>query len=115
MPAPFIDTEEKVLRGLVNITNVVDPECGACFEVKRVENTMRLVEIAVKNVRTINITSGIGKMLAERYNVKTVPFIILSQDIVFYELFVEGLGANITKEFDNNYVIRRSLEPSREI
>ena len=76
---------------------------------------MTLGGIVVKNVRTFNITSDTGRMLAEKYDVHKVPFVILSQDIGFYELFVSGLGENITQEFDKNFVIRSSLEPFKEI
>ncbi len=107
VPPPYIDLEDKEVKGLTKLTYLVDKTCTQCYEVKQHKEVLEYAfGIYIAKEETTDISSAEGKALIDKYEITKIPTILLSTEANEYPL-VQTLWDKIgTKETDGTLVFR---------
>lgn len=103
---PYRDIITKKIKGLVELTNIVDNSCSDCYNVSLHKSILANMGIFVSNESTFDVSSTKGKSLIKKYNITKVPAVILSNDADAYsnlKIVWEEVGSI---ESDGSYVFR---------
>ncbi len=87
MPPPFYDLEKKEVRGVISPTYLVDSSCTECYDVSVHAQILARLGMTLGNATTVDVSSLEGKALVERYDITTVPTVILSGEAELYPSF----------------------------
>tara|TARA_Y100000310_G_scaffold340197_1_gene435169 strand:- start:2480 stop:3595 length:1116 start_codon:yes stop_codon:yes gene_type:complete len=102
---PYIDITNNI-RGLVTLTMIDDSTCNDCYDVELHKEILARFGLAIDNEKNVDINSAEGKALKEKYNLKKIPTVILSNDLEAYEGFDVVWQQVGTVETDGSYVFR---------
>jgi hypothetical protein len=103
---PYFDLNKNKVVGLVNIIYLLDEKCEDCYDVevhKQILTNPGGFNLEFESEKTIDISDDKGKELVEKYKIKGVPTVILSDDVSVYS-FAESLEQFFTVEDDGSYV-----------
>jgi thiol-disulfide isomerase/thioredoxin len=107
VPPPFIDLEEKQVKGLTKLTYLTDKACLQCYEVKQHKEVIEYAfGIYIATEETKDISSTEGKELLAKYSITKVPTILLSEEANEYPMVQTLWGKLGTKEEDGILVFR---------
>jgi len=104
-PAPYLDVKTGDLRGLVDLTMISDSACAECYDVNLHKNLFSQIGFAIADVKTIDINSGEGIKLKNRYALEKVPTVMLTGDIGAYVDF-DKLWEQVGTIDDGTYIFR---------
>ncbi|RMF54824.1 hypothetical protein D6745_04060, partial [Candidatus Woesearchaeota archaeon] len=105
---PYYDTEQEKVVGLVDLIYLVDDMCKECYDVKIHKNVLNRLGVKVRGEETINISSEEGKSLIDKYNIRYVPTIIISDDVSLYSNFV-NIWKTVGSIEDDGYFVFRNF------
>lgn len=91
--------------GRVKLTSLVDTRCEICNKQVSREN-LENMGVVIASFEELQYDSDAGKQLIEKYSVKKVPTVILSEDIKEYSGLIESLLLMGGIEEDGAYVLR---------
>ena len=111
--APYLDLNTNQIKGLVTLTIIKDSSCTECFDMSIIEPGMQKAGIVIKNTEIIDSLSEQGKELIKNNNIKTLPALIISDDIKEYIAFSE-LQKVLEKQNDG-YKLSQPVYPYKEI
>jgi hypothetical protein len=115
-PAPYFDVATGTVKGLVDITKIVDPDCEQCFDMdKLVENLKLMAGMAFDSEKTVPFDSAEGKELVEKYSITKVPTIIFSEDAKDYEQITSIWDTVGSTETDGSMILRTVQPPYRDL
>ena len=103
---PYFDLNKNKVVGLVDIIYLLDEKCEDCYDVevhKQILTNPGGFNLEFESEKTIDISDDKGKELVEKYKIKGVPTVILSDDVSVYS-FAESLEQFFTVEDDGSYV-----------
>lgn len=80
---PYVLTATGETKGLVKLTLLTDITCTECYDVTQHETILKQFGIGVPG-KIVDTKSADGKMLVNKYGIKTVPTFVLSGDIKEY-------------------------------
>lgn len=103
---PYWDIKNNEVRGLVNLTYLVDKSCDTCYNYNVHRTILENYGVKIVSEETIDIASKEGKDLVKLYNITKVPTVLLSSDMQYYpqmDLVWKQVG-NV--EDDGVYVFR---------
>ncbi|MEK0337712.1 MAG: hypothetical protein QQN41_09805, partial [Nitrosopumilus sp.] len=103
---PYRDLSNNKIVGLVDLIMLEDSTCLECYDVESNKRILQGFGIVTKTEKTYDISSVEGKSLISKYNIKSVPIIILSPEADVYEMFVNAWEQVGTKESDGWFVMR---------
>ncbi len=105
---PYRDLEKGQILGLVNLIYLIDSSCADCYKVDTVQKPI-LVQyygVGINSEQTVDISSGKGQNLVDRYKITKVPTILLSPEASQY-ITLKNVWKNVgTVESDGWYVFR---------
>jgi len=105
---PYRDLEKGRVLGLVDLIYLTDSSCTDCYRVQDVQKPIlkQGYGVGILSERAVDISSGEGKNLVDKYKITKVPTILLSPEVEQYSNLKnvwKGVG---TVEFDGWYVFR---------
>jgi len=107
--------EEQRLIGRVNVTEIIDSSCTACFDpLQSQELQLLLANIKVREARGVEADSAEGKALLKKYFLDFAPSVIFSKEIRDYNFFDQfaPLGS---VESDGSFVVRQKVPPYMDL
>lgn len=115
VPPPYIDLEDKEIKGLTKLTYLVDKTCMQCYNVKQHKDVLQYAfGIYIASEETKDISSAEGKQLIDKYKITKMPTILLSTEANEYPM-VQTLWEQIgTKETDGVLVFR-NFEMTKDV
>ena len=105
---PYINLTTGELKGLVKITYLTDRSCAECYNVslhKQILESPQSFGIALDSEETYDISDAKGKELMAKYNITSVPTVILSNGVNVYPT-KQAMKQFFTGEIDGSYVFR---------
>ena len=104
---PYKDTETNKIRGLVDLVNLVDGSCDSCYNVSSHKDILQQgYGVVINSEVTYDISSAKGKQLLTKYNITSVPTILISPESEVYQNLNSIWGQVGTVEDDGWYVFR---------
>ncbi len=103
---PYRELSSNKIVGLVDLIMLEDSTCLECYDVESNKRILAGMGINIKSENIYDVSSSQGKALISKYNIKSVPMIILSPEADVYEIFVNAWQQVGTKESDGWFVMR---------
>lgn len=104
---PYYDISKHQVVGLVTMTGLVDATCEECYDVTEIHVTiLERFGLALKDKKVVDVSSSEGKQLLEKYNITSVPTVILSKEAAEYRSLAEAWGDVGSRESDGSFVFR---------
>lgn len=105
---PYRDLEKGQILGLLDIIYLTDSTCTNCYDPIKVQKAILIQGYGVGfgSERTVDVNSGAGQSLKDKYKITKVPTILLSPTADKY-VSLKGVWKNVgTVESDGFYVFR---------
>jgi len=109
MVPPYVDlADNRTIRGLVNVTYLVNSSCVECFDITSLSDYLSQTSgVVIVGNRTYEANSAEGSELIERYDITKIPTLIFSNDVKYYYKFEEvWTNQSNTVEPDGSFVFR---------
>ena len=103
---PYYSLEDNTIKGLVKLTMLVDESCTECYEVRLHKPILERFSITIDTEETVDVSSEQGKRIIEKYDIKKVPTIILSDEANAYPILKPVWKQVGTIEEDGAYIFR---------
>jgi hypothetical protein len=103
---PYVEPGTGKLRGLVEVTMLVDNNCTECYDVNMHIQILKGFGLFISRQDTVDISSEEGQALLGKYNITKIPTIIITGDMEPYASFDEVWAQVGTVESDGAYVFR---------
>jgi thioredoxin-related protein len=105
---PYFDLGSAKMLGEVTVTFIADDSCKGCYDVLSVQKPiLSKFGIYIAKESLVDVSDNMGSGLVEKYNVTSVPTMILSADAKYYEQFVSAWGSVGSIESDGSFVLRK--------
>lgn len=104
---PYWDLASDSIKGLVIVTYITDQSCATCYNVKIHKTVLENYGVAVKNETTVDISSSEGQALVEKYNITSVPTIVVSSDLKYYASLAKVWSQVGVVASDGSYVFTK--------
>jgi len=108
--APYLEVATSKIRGRIKLTMLTDSSCGECYDVTQHETILGQFGFQDKEAKVLSVTLSDGQVLADKYNIKLLPTIILTGDIEVYPSLVKVWPQVGTVESDGAYVFREGVK-----
>ena len=109
-PAPYYDLATGTVKGLADLTLVVDRTCTECYNVSVHEQILTNpagYNLKLASKKTLDVNDAEGKALVNKYKITSVPTFILSSEASAYASLVSVWPQVGTVETDGSYVFRQ--------
>lgn len=106
---PYRDLVKNQIAGLVNVVYIVDVTCADCYKPEVVQKNILVKNfgLAISYEKTIDINSEEGKVLKQKYNLSSIPTVLLSPAVDEY-VNLKNIWKSVgTVEKDGWYVFRQ--------
>jgi len=105
--APFFDLYLNEVKGLVEITRLIDENCSDCIDSNFLADPLtQQIKMKVIKDTTYSIYSPEGKALIEKYSITKIPTIIVSSEAEYYGEFTYAWQSVGTQEENKSFVFR---------
>lgn len=81
---PYIEVASGQLKGQFSLVYLTDESCSKCYDVKLHDTALGNLGLKTDNNQTIDVASDEGKELLKKYEILSVPTILLSGDLIEY-------------------------------
>lgn len=116
LPAlPYRDLAEGRVKGLVNITRLLDTSCAQCSSVEPIINSFRQAGAVIAGDVNIEYNSPRGAELISRFGVREIPAVIISRDILDYQSIAEIWPRLNATEKNDSYALHVLQPPYRDL
>ncbi len=106
---PYIDLASGKLRGEVTIIILKKEDCTQCSDVQSLVELLKQ-QLLVTDVKTIDMNSAEGKILATKYNITVVPTLIFNSEAALYPA-ISSAWKNIGSVEKDGSLVMRSVNP----
>ena len=108
--APYLEVATSKVRGRVKLTMLTDTSCSQCYDVTQHEAILGQFGFEDKAAKVLSVTLNDGQELADEYNIKLLPTIILTGDLEAYPSLIKVWSQVGTVEADGAYVFREGVK-----
>lgn len=109
---PYTNTKTNEILGWVSATVLEDPSCDECTDFSQIINALKQSGIVIVSEKVIEEDLEEGKILINKYKLKVLPTLILSQDLEVYNSeIINGWDFIGSIESDGSYVTRTISPP----
>jgi hypothetical protein len=108
---PYLNLSAGKIMGFVDLIYIADASCKECYNVtlhKAILEDPTSLGMQINEEEYADVSSARGKQLVQKYNITTVPSVIVSREASAYPTFENGWLKIGTKEPDGNYVFRNN-------
>lgn len=108
---PYREIKSGKIRGKVDAAVISDKSCAGCFDVKNYDQVFGGFGIKFGQKINYDAQDAAGKKMIKKYNIKLLPTIILSGDVLAYEQLVKiWNNAGIGSVEGTDYVLREGVK-----
>lgn len=111
---PYIDASGNV-RGLVNLTHIVDQSCANCTNLTQLIDFLKQNYVRFSSEKTVDYASLEAKDLASRFGIQKVPAIVVSKDVLEYPAVTQVWGQLNASESQGFYAVPAIAPPYRDL
>ncbi len=112
---PYLDIESGTIKGLVNLTYIVDQSCPECADLTQVISFFKQQGAKFSEEKTIDYNAQEGKDLISIFGVREVPALIVSKDILDYPAIAQAWNQLNTTEKQGFYALHTTAPPYRDV
>lgn len=106
---PYYDLKKKEIFGLVSITTINDVSCAKCYNATEIHlPIIQRFGVYVKNEKSLDASSAEAAQLIKKYNIKSLPTILMSNEAADYGSLVNAWKDVGTVESDSVMVFRKN-------
>ncbi len=109
IPPPYMNVPQNKIYGLVDLTYLTDNSCTECYNVtlhRQILANPQGFNLKLENEKYVDISSTEGKEIVKKYNITSVPTVLMSKDAGEYQLLVQTWPRVGSIESDNMFVFR---------
>ena len=108
---PYVDVASNQVRGLVQITHVVDSSCEKCVDLTPISSALEEQGLFIQDEQFIEYNSNEGKGLISKFDIKEIPAVLISTEVDYYSDIKEALIlAGATKK-EGFYAVHSTQPP----
>ncbi len=111
---PYVDASGNI-KGLVNLTHIVDQSCPKCADLTQVISFFKQQNVKFSSEKTIDYTSSEAKDIIAEFGVQRVPALIISKDILDYTAIAQVWNQLNTTEKQGFYALHTTAPPYRDL
>lgn len=112
---PFLEIATNELKGQVNIIEIVDSSCEKCVSLSSISLSLAEAGVFISDWKKIEYNSVEGQQLINKFGVKHVPALLISEDIDYYESLSQSLSQLDLENKQGFYAIHSTLPPYRNL
>jgi thiol-disulfide isomerase/thioredoxin len=112
---PYLVAESGTIKGLVNLTHIVDQSCSECADLGQVINFFKQQGVKFSSEKTVDYSSSDGKELISIFGVREVPAVIISKDILDYTSIAQVWAQLNATEKQGFYALHTTVPPYRDL
>ena len=105
---PYKEISTGKIKGIVDITYLTNKSCEDCFNATLLKKGFQEMEVYINKEKWVDISSEEGKILLSRYNITAIPTVILSKEILDYN--IEDVLNQVGSIEDNKEFVFRNLD-----
>src|SRR3989338_279198 len=109
IPPPYMNVPQNKIYGLVDLTYLTDNSCAECYNVtlhNQILANPQGFNLKLQSEKYVDISSAEGKELVKKYNITSVPTVLMSKDAGEYQLLVQTWPRVGSVESDGMFVFR---------
>lgn len=103
---PFTDARTGDVKGRVSATYIIETSCSECNDPSAIVAQFKSGGVAVIAENQLNADSSVGRKLISQYNIRTLPTVLLSEDLSAYKDITDNWNLFGSVEDDGTYVVR---------
>ncbi len=105
---PYVNISTGKTEGLVTMTMLYDQSCAECFNASVYEELLtQSFSMHVEKEEMLDVASNKGKYLVNKYNITSVPAVVLSKDAGMYPNLAQAWESVGTAEKDGSFTFRK--------
>ncbi|MDO8661369.1 MAG: hypothetical protein Q7K43_05760, partial [Candidatus Woesearchaeota archaeon] len=109
IPPPYMNVPQNKIYGLVDLTYLTDNSCTECYNVtlhNQILANPQGFNLKLQSEKYVDISSAEGKEIVKKYNITSVPTVLMSKDAGEYQLLVQTWPRVGSVESDGSFVFR---------
>src|SRR3989338_6830964 len=110
---PYLDLSSNQIKGQVQIKNIIDSSCNKCVSLSSVSSLLKEQGVFIKNEKSVEYNSDEGRDLINKFEIKEVPAVLISDDIDYYSQVKTALTQSGAVKKSGFYVIHSTVPPYR--
>lgn len=104
---PYYDIAQKKIRGWVTVTMINDSSCAECYDVSTHILILSNYGVVFEEEKILDVSSKEAKSLTSKYNITSVPTMVLTGDPAVYPALAQIWQSVGTVEDDGTYIFRK--------
>jgi len=112
---PYLDVLSNQIRGKVEIKHVVDSSCEKCVDLSPISSALKEQGAFIEDEEFIEYNSSDGQELINKFEIKDVPAILISEEIDYYTAIRDALVQTGAKKREGFYAVHSTLPPYRNL
>ncbi len=112
---PYLDPSANKIMGLVNIKHIIDSSCEKCVDLTPISSALQQQGMFIQNEQSIEYNSDEGMELIERFSVKEIPAILISDEVDYYPDIKDALLQSGAIKKEGFYAVHSTLPPYRDL
>lgn len=113
--APYLDLTKNKINGRVSIIEIVDSSCKECISLSPVSDTLGKAGVSISNWKKVEYNSAEGIDTINKFGIKKVPSLLISNDINYYEDVKQLLVQLNLVEKQGFYSLHPTVPPYRDL
>ncbi|MBI4153811.1 hypothetical protein HY501_00590 [Candidatus Woesearchaeota archaeon] len=102
---PYVDSSSMEVKGRVKSIILKEESCEKCTDLDLVVANFKRSQMAITEENTVLANSDEGKALVEKHKVTRLPALLLSEDVLEYTAFAQGIAQLQLEKVDGFYAL----------
>ncbi len=111
----YVEVATGKVRGQVSVINVIDSSCKGCVSLSPILESLGEAGVVVTDMKDVEYDLTEGRQLIDRFDIKHVPAILISDEINYYDGMQQALSAVNAVEKQGFYAIHSTVPPYRNL
>ncbi len=107
VPPPYVDVESGEVKGRFRVTFLTDDSCSECYDIEGHRTALSNLGMNITDETTIDVSTPEGKNLISKYDIESVPTVLLFGDLGEYGSLEQVWPQVGSLEEDGTYVFRQ--------
>jgi len=112
---PYLDIASNQIKGLVQIKYLIDSSCEKCIDLTPISSALQQQGLFIQDEQSIEYNSNEGKELINRFDIKEVPSILISEEVDYYSEIKDALIQSGATKKEGFYAVNSTLPPYRDL